>query len=126
VPKFREYAPYAIVSVLVLGPSGSGQRSRVGETPPYSRWQFFSPTAGDLNADGFVDGVDRDVLLGFRGVTSLIPGDLNKDGKVDLRDARAILGLLGTGSSRSSLQSDPIQPRDQTDADLSNRVDIPP
>lgn len=50
--------------------------------------------AGDLNADGTVDGDDLGALLGFWGATSG-PADLNCDGIVDGNDLGTLLGNWG-------------------------------
>ncbi len=88
--------PYELVSGLVSGPSGSVQRSNLGQSDFYSRWQFTPDRQGDLNGDGVVDQADRDLLASFRNEVALSPGDrrdLNGDGVIDTRDLRMILQL---------------------------------
>jgi hypothetical protein len=85
--------PFQVESVLVLGPSGSASVAFVGNTTPFSRWQFTPRFRGDLNADGRVDVADRNLLLGFRNVGALSPGDrrdLDRSGTIDLRDVQLL------------------------------------
>jgi len=85
--------PFQVESVLVLGPAGSASVSFVGNARTFSRWQFTPKFKGDLNADGRVDGTDRDLLLGFRNVSALTPGDrrdLDRNGLIDLRDVQLL------------------------------------
>jgi hypothetical protein len=89
--------PYSVESVLILGQGASAQASVVGNSNALSRWQFFPWITGDLDADGDVDAVDRDLLLTFRSQKTLNPGDrrdLNRDGVIDIRDARAIVNRV--------------------------------
>jgi hypothetical protein len=86
--------PFSLISLLVLGPPGSAQLARVGQTDSLQRWQFLPKIIGDLNNDGHVDSSDRQIILNFLNKPALVPGDrrdLNGDGKIDLKDAREIL-----------------------------------
>ena len=88
--------PYAVISALVIGPGGTAQLSRVGESPAFKRWQFSPVLAGDLDNDGDVDSDDRNLIMVARNTIALSPGDrrdIVRDGRIDLRDARAILRL---------------------------------
>lgn len=88
--------PYDVVSALVTGPAGSLQRSNLGRSEFYSRWQFTPSRQGDLNGDGIVDRADQNLLATFRNTEALYPGDrrdLNGDGVIDIRDLRMILQL---------------------------------
>ncbi len=85
--------PFQVESVLVLGPAGSASVSFVGNPAVFSRWQFTPRFKGDLNADGRVDGADRELLLGFRNAGALTPGDrrdLDRNGLIDLRDVQLL------------------------------------
>lgn len=87
--------PFSVESVLVVGAGTSAQASRVPvAASTLSRWQFFPTITADLNADGSVDAIDRDLLLSYRNAAPLVPGDrrdLNGDGKIDLIDARLLI-----------------------------------
>lgn len=88
--------PYAVISALVIGPGGTAQLARVGESPAFQRWQFSPVHAGDLDNDGDVDSSDRNFIIAARNTIALSPGDrrdIVRDGRIDLRDARAILRL---------------------------------
>ena len=88
--------PYHVVSALVTGPAGSLQRSNLGGSEFYSRWQFTPGRQGDLNGDGAVDKADQNLLATFRNTEALYPGDrrdLNGDSVIDIRDLRMILQL---------------------------------
>ena len=88
--------PYAVISALVIGPGGTAQLARVGESPVFQRWQFSPVHAGDLDNDGDVDSDDRNLIMAARNTVALSPGDrrdIVRDGRIDLRDARAILRL---------------------------------
>jgi hypothetical protein len=88
--------PYELTSGLVIGRSGALQRSNLGLSDFYSRWQFTPDREGDLDADGDVDRDDRDLLASFRNEAVFSPGDrrdLNDDGAIDVRDLRVILRL---------------------------------
>ena len=85
--------PFQVESVLVQGPSGTTSASLVGSDANYSRWQFAPTIRGDLNADGRVDVLDRDLLARFRNIRGLQPGDrrdLDRNGVIDLRDVQLI------------------------------------
>jgi len=89
--------PYMIESVLIHGQGSNAQKSIVGKSETFSKWQFHPVIKGDLNADGAVNDADRQILLGFRNSPALQPGDrrdLDGDGQIDLRDARYILQLV--------------------------------
>lgn len=95
--------PYAVVSVLVLGPGGSAQSSRVGASGPLSRWQFFPRLKGDLNDDGVLDSADQSILASFRNAVALVPGDrrdLNRDGKINILDTRELVNLIALRGGR--------------------------
>ncbi len=88
--------PYRVISALVYGAKGTAQLARVGESPPYQRWQFNPVKEGDLDNDGDVDNIDRNYILAARNNSALSPGDrrdITRDGSIYLRDARAILRL---------------------------------
>jgi hypothetical protein len=54
---------------------------------------------GDVNGDGFVDGQDLSIVLGFWGVCEDIsdcPGDLDGDGTVTGTDLSIVLGFWGS------------------------------
>jgi hypothetical protein len=87
---------YKVISLLVVGGGSSARIATVGQSGPYSRWQFYPRITGDLNNDGAVDANDEAVAAQFRGVKALIPGDrrdINKDGVIDIRDVRELQKL---------------------------------
>lgn len=88
--------PYQVISLIVLGPGGSAQLARLGDTGPLQRWQFLSPRIGDLNNDGFVDILDHAILSAALNQPALVPGDrrdLNRDGVIDIRDLELLVRL---------------------------------
>jgi hypothetical protein len=88
--------PYELTSGLVIGRSGALQRSNLGLSDFYSRWQFTPDREGDLDADGDVDRDDFDLLASFRNEAALSPGDrrdLNGDRVIDIRDLRMMVRL---------------------------------
>ncbi len=50
---------------------------------------------GDLNLNGFIDGQDVSILLGWWGISNPLYGDLNGDGIVNAIDLGTILGRYG-------------------------------
>ena len=50
---------------------------------------------GDINLDGFVDGNDLGILLGWWGGVGYPAGDLNLDGVIDGSDLGIMLGNWG-------------------------------
>ena len=88
--------PYAVISALIVGPGGTAQLARVGESSVFQRWQFSPVHAGDLDNDGDVDSNDRNIIMAARNTAALSPGDrrdITRDGMIDLRDVRALIRL---------------------------------
>lgn len=53
--------------------------------------------SGDANADGRVDFLDLNIVLGeFGSTTAWLAGDVNRDGFVDFLDLNIVLGSFGT------------------------------
>jgi hypothetical protein len=91
--------PYSVISLLVLGSSGSSSLSNLGTTGDLKRWQFLPLLRGDLNNDGFVDALDRPFIAEALDQAALVPGDrrdLNRDGVINNLD----LDLLTTLCTR--------------------------
>ncbi|MEE2023962.1 choice-of-anchor X domain-containing protein [Alkalimonas mucilaginosa] len=89
--------PYRVLSALVYGAGETAMKAFVGQSEPYLRWQFLPTLEGDLNGDGVVDELDRQIILNYRNSDALSPGDrrdITQDGKIDLRDARALSQLM--------------------------------
>lgn len=88
--------PFEVQDLLAEGGYETLQKSRVGETAEYSRWQFYPTRAGDLDNDGDVDEADRAVLIEQRNQPALVPGDrrdVTGDGVINGADVRYLLKL---------------------------------